>query len=360
MRRMGIARAVDATRGLMWAAADYDSSGGNDVQLASRRSTARMSIPARQELICDPVFQMFRRATYIILMDEGTKDKTKGARCRLIVWCVGGWLQRQGVWAGEDEHSFPSPVLARVCVGRGDFFTSVKWSYRRLGGSSWRSPSGTGRRHRSCRRSGRNWPSRSWWRHSPGSADQWRILHTTAPSGPGRKAEPLGWTLPEETWAQSVFLGFFRFCFFSFSGTVTELMRDGWSNNARGKTTHHGIKIHWHKINRQQQSSVYHSFKQTGHYTRYSNRGRRNNSFSLCGLWMLAKTCSASHQRETGNLIHSWTKTGLQTQAVGRHRQKIHWQRRSFAIRTIRNQSRLLFVQTFFFFFSVVMLCLLC
>lgn len=119
-------------------------------------------------------------------------------------------------------------------------------------------------------------------------------------------------------------------CFFGFfSGTATELMRDGCSNNAREKTTHHGVKIHWHKINRQQQSSVYHSFKQTGHYTRYSNRGRRNNSFSLCGLWMLAKTRSASHQRQTGNLIHSWMKTGLQTHAAGRHRQKIHWQRRS-------------------------------
>lgn len=43
------------TRGLMRAAADYDSSGGNDAQPASRRSAARMSIPARQELICNPV-----------------------------------------------------------------------------------------------------------------------------------------------------------------------------------------------------------------------------------------------------------------------------------------------------------------
>lgn len=76
---------------LMWLAAWCD-----DAQLASRRSAARMSIPARQELICDPVFLMSWRATYIILMDEGTKGKTKGARCRLIVWCVGGWLQRQG------------------------------------------------------------------------------------------------------------------------------------------------------------------------------------------------------------------------------------------------------------------------
>lgn len=44
------------------------------------------------------------------------------------------------------------------------------------------------------------------------------------------------------------------------------------------KTTHHAVKIHWHKINRQRQSNVYHSFKQTSHYTRYRNGERQNNS----------------------------------------------------------------------------------
>lgn len=40
------------------------------------------------------------------------------------------------------------------------------------------------------------------------------------------------------------------------------------------KTTHHAVKIHRHRINRQQQWSVYHSFKQTGHYTPWKNGGK--------------------------------------------------------------------------------------
>lgn len=100
----------------------------------------------------------------------------------------------------------------------------------------------------------------------------------TRPKGRAARLNPAGGDK-----SANCFLGVFFF-----SGTATELMRDGCSNNARGKTTHHVVKIHWHKINRQQQSSVYRSFKQTGHYTQYSNRGRRNNSFlsAVFGCWL--------------------------------------------------------------------------
>lgn len=119
------------TRGLMRAAAHYDSSGGNDAQPASRRSAARMSIPARQELICDPVSQMFRRATYIILVDEGVKGENK--RCEVWINCLvrgraaakaGRSFKHLFVFraqrrqAEEEVHSFPSPAPARVCVRR--------------------------------------------------------------------------------------------------------------------------------------------------------------------------------------------------------------------------------------------------
>lgn len=46
-------------------------------------------------------------------MDKGTKGKTKGARCRLIVWCVGGWLQRQG------DHLFIFLVQCSEQTGEG-------------------------------------------------------------------------------------------------------------------------------------------------------------------------------------------------------------------------------------------------
>lgn len=58
---------------------------------------------------------------------------------------------------------------------------------------------------------------------------------------------------------------------------MIELMRAQGSLLQYNKTTHHAVKIHWHKINRQQQSNVYRSFKQTGHYTQYRNGERRNN-----------------------------------------------------------------------------------
>lgn len=45
------------------------------------------------------------------------------------------------------------------------------------------------------------------------------------------------------------------------------------------KTVHHAVKICWHDLNRQSQSNVYHSLKQTGHYTQSRNGERRNNSF---------------------------------------------------------------------------------
>lgn len=45
------------------------------------------------------------------------------------------------------------------------------------------------------------------------------------------------------------------------------------------ETAHHAVKICWHDINRQQQSSVYHSFKQMDHYTQSKNGERQNNSF---------------------------------------------------------------------------------
>lgn len=119
------------TRGLTRAAADYDSSSGKDAQLASRRSIARMSIPARQELMCDPVFQMFRSATYIILMDKGINGENK--RCEVSINCL--MRGRVAAKAGrsfkhffffcaqcrqekEEVHSFPSPAPTRVCVRR--------------------------------------------------------------------------------------------------------------------------------------------------------------------------------------------------------------------------------------------------
>lgn len=108
------------TRGLMRAAADYDSSGGNDAQPASRRSAARMSIPARQELICDPVFQMFRRATYIILVDEGVKGGNK--RCEVWINCL--VRGRAAAKAGRSfKHLFFFRAQLQTGGGGGAFFS---------------------------------------------------------------------------------------------------------------------------------------------------------------------------------------------------------------------------------------------
>lgn len=73
--------------------------------------------------------------------------------------------------------------------------TWATWSCRRRASSNECSPSAPDPSRRSCRRCGRSWRSRSWWRPCRGSGVQWGRIHTTAPGAPPPWGLERGWRL---------------------------------------------------------------------------------------------------------------------------------------------------------------------